>query len=88
MLAEPTHHGFASLKAIQSCHRPPVGIKAAIFIEDVDKRQIVALANLKVVRIVGGRNLDAARAKRRIDIAIGNNRNQAILNRQFNLLTN
>ena len=45
--------------------------------EDVDQRQVVALADLVVVEIVRRRDLHAARAECRVDVRIGDDRESA-----------
>ena len=55
---------------------------AGIAIKHIDQRQVMALADLVVIEIMGRGNLDAAGAKLGIDILVSNNRNLAADDRQ------
>ncbi len=50
--------------------------------EDIDQRQMMTLAHLVIVEIVRGRDLDAAAAELRIDVAVGDDGNLALGERQ------
>ena len=55
--------------------------------EDVDERQVMSLADLVVVEVVGGCDLEASGAEGRIDVGVGDDRDQAPGERQPHLLT-
>ena len=63
-----------------------VGVDRRVEIQDLDRRQIVALPDFPVVEVVRGRDLDAARAEVLVDIRIGNDGNRAAGERQHDLL--
>ena len=54
--------------------------------EDVDQRQAVALADLVVVEVVRGRDLDHAGAELAVDVGVGDDRDLAIGQRQLHRL--
>ena len=81
------NHPLACLEAVEAviaCGRciADGGIRS----QDVDQRQAVALSDFVVVEIVGGRDLDATRAKGRVDIGIRNDRNFPTTERQRDAL--
>ena len=59
-------------------------IHSGINIKNVNHRQIVTLADFKIVKIMRGCNLNRAAAFFRIGIRIGNNRNRAACDRKNN----
>ncbi len=60
-------------------------IEARVFGQDVDHRQVVALADGVVVEVVGGRDLDAAAAEVWIDVVVGDDRDHTACQRQGDL---
>src|SRR5579884_3733473 len=78
-------HASTSLEAIELGVRTGGGGHAGIFSDDFHEWQIVPLADLKIVRIVRGRNLYCASAELRIDDRIGNDRNLAAKQRKRNV---
>ena len=56
------------------------------FIEQLDHRQVVPLADFEIVEIMGGRDLDRTAALFRIAVLVGDNRYGAIGQRQNNIL--
>ncbi len=61
-------------------------VQLGVAVEDVDHRQIVALADLEIVEIMRRRDLDRARSLLRVGIEIGDDRNQAVGDGQTHLL--
>ncbi len=61
------------------------GGDARIAIHDVDQRQVVAAADLVVVEVVAGGDLDAAGTEGRVDVGVGDDRHQATGERQAHL---
>jgi hypothetical protein len=57
-------------------------VEGGILVENVDRRQRVALAHFVVVEVVRRRNLDAARAECRIHVLVGDDRDEAVRQRQ------
>lgn len=57
-----------------------------VLVHDRDGGQVVALADLEVVRIVGGRHLDGAGAELGIDVLVGDDRDGAVGQRQLDEL--
>ena len=55
-----------------------VGVHRAVGVHDVDRGQTVALADLEVVRVVGGRHFHRAGAERRVDRLVGDDRDEAV----------
>ena len=55
-------------------------------VEDVDHRQVVALADLEVVEVVGRRDLHRAGALLRVGVFVGDDRDQPVDDRQPHLL--
>ena len=49
-----------------------LGVQLADAVEDVDLRQVVALADIEVVEIMGGRDFDRAGALLRVGVFVGN----------------
>jgi len=76
-------HSFAGLEAIQAAiFVGAVVVDFGIGGEDIEQRQLVALADRVVVEIVRRRDLDAAGAEGRIDVFVGNDGNRAARQRQ------
>ena len=70
-----------ALAGIKTC-QSAIGLRclvvdAGIVVENVPQGQVVALPHGVVVKIVCGRNLDAARAKLGVDVVIGDHRDLA-----------
>ena len=55
----------------------------AVFIDDLDARQIVALAGFEIVGIVGGGDFDGAGAELRIGQIVEDDRDGAVHQRQI-----
>ena len=62
---------------IQPGIRPGVGVERRVLVHDVDDRQVVTLADLVVVGVVAGRDLQRARAEFAIHVLIGDDRDAA-----------
>ena len=62
-------------------------IQCRVVGQDVVYRQVVPLADVVIIEVMGRRNLDAACAELRIDIVIGDDRNTAANDRQNNFLS-
>ena len=65
--------------------RPGVVVERAVGVEDVDHRQLLPLADVVVVRIVGRRDLHAAGAQLGLGPFVGHERNLAVQQRQQQL---
>ena len=61
------------------------GDDPGVAIEDVQQRQVVARTQFVVIEVVRGRDLHAARAEGRVDVVVGNDRDQAAGDRQADL---
>ncbi len=59
--AQVLDHPFAGLIDGQALVRPPVLVDGAVGVEDVDRGQVVAPADLVIDGVVGGRHLEEAR---------------------------
>lgn len=57
-----------------------------VFVHHGDGRQVVALADLEVVRVVGGRHLDGAGAELGVDVLVRDDRDGAVGQRQLDEL--
>jgi len=57
---------------------PGVLVERRILVEDVDHRQVVALADLVVIRVVAGRDLERAGAKGAVHILVRDHRDGAV----------
>ena len=79
---------LAAFEAVHPNIRPGVLAHGAVFFYRVDHRQLVALANLEVDRVVAGRHLQRATAERPIDDIVGDDRQLPLDNRQDGLLAN
>ena len=78
MLLEPRDDGLAALVAIHAGELAIAIDDDGVLVEDVDLGQVVRLAHGVVVGIVCGRHLDEARAKARVHVPIGEDRNLAV----------
>src|SRR5690606_19587646 len=58
------------------------GQHGGVLVEDVDQRQVVALAHFVVVEVVGRGDLHAAGAELAVDVLVGDDGNQAVDQRQ------
>ena len=80
-------HLFEQAQRLQVLHHPPAGLvpvkarvragrlgHAGVIADHLDLREAVALADLEVVGVVGGRHLDHARAELRVDELVGDDR--------------
>ena len=70
LLLEIGHDGLAGLISVETVVLAAVD-DAGILVKDEDLLEVVALADLVVVRVVAGRHLDAAGAEIELDIIIG-----------------
>ncbi len=61
-------------------------VERRVLVEDVDERQVVPLADVVVVEVVPRSDLHAAGAERRIGVVVTDDRNQALGQRQPDLL--
>src|SRR5690606_23188570 len=59
-----------------------LGQHGGVLVEDVDQRQVVALAHFIVVEVVGWGDLHAASTKLAVDIVVGDDGDQAVDQRQ------
>ena len=77
------HHAAAGLKAVQARVGTGFGGHAAVLVDDLDARQIVALAGFEIVRIVGRGDLDCAGAELGVGEVVENHGELAIHQRQI-----
>ena len=68
---------LARRKALHPCVGAALLVERGVLIHDVDQRQLMALANLVVVLVVGGRDLHGTGAKLLIHILVCDNRDAA-----------
>ncbi len=61
------------------------GQDAGVLVEDVDQRQVVALADLIVVEVMSRGDFYAAGAKFEVDVVVGDDRDQAVHQRQHDV---
>ena len=73
-------HLLARLEAVEAAIGLPArsSFSCAVGVEDVDQRQVVALADLEVVEVVRRRDLHRAGALLRIGIFVGDDRDRAV----------
>ncbi len=83
-LAKCRRDGRARLEAVEAFERAGRGDDATL-VHDRDRRQVVPLADLEVVRVVGRRHLHGAGAERRVDVLVGHHRNAPPGERQLDL---
>ena len=72
---------LAAFEAVQAGVGPAVGVDARRFVQHGDDRQAVALADLEVVRVVPGRDLERPGAELAVDVFIGDDRDGAVEHR-------
>ena len=72
------------LEPVQALERAVRG-DDRVLVHDGEVRQAVALADLEVVRVVGGRHLDRAGAELGVDVLVGDDRDPAAGERQLDL---
>jgi hypothetical protein len=72
------------LQPVQPLERAGDGDDRAL-VHDREERQVVALADLEVVGVVGGRDLHGAGAELRVDVVVGDDGNRAVGQRQLDL---
>ena len=77
-LVQIGHHGFTGFKAIHSLIFAGIFVHRAIVIHSVNSFQIMTIAHLKVVRVMGRRDFNRPSSKLRINVSIFNDRNFAI----------
>ncbi len=76
---EICEHGLARRVAVEAAiGRRHVLVQRAVLVQDVDQRKIVALADLEIVEVVAGRDLDGAGAFLGIGIFVGDDRDGTI----------
>lgn len=64
--------------------RSGILVERTVFVHDVDAGQLVAFAGFKVVEVVGRGDLDGAGTKVTVDHFVGDDRDQAVLERMAN----
>ena len=70
---------LARLVAVEAIElRAGLGGHARVLVNDLDHRQVVALAHRVVCGVVRGRDLDRARAELRVNEVVGDDRNLAV----------
>ena len=82
LLLQILHHLFPGLIAVHAFVFSSVLVDGGVIVQHIDFRQVMALPHFKVVGVVGGSNLHAARAKFLIHIIICHNRNLPPYQRQ------
>ena len=75
-------HGLAALEAVQAREAPGLGRHPAVVADHLHARQVVAQADLEVVRVVGRRDLQAAGAEAHVHVAVADDRDLAPHERQ------
>ena len=68
---------LARLVALEAGVGPALCRDRRVSVHDVDLGAVVALADLEVVRVVGGRHLHRARPEGRVDVIVGHDRDLA-----------
>ena len=81
-LLEILNDRLAALVAVHALVLAAVFVDGRVLVEHKDLLEVVALAHLEVVRVVAGRDLDAARAELHIDVLVAEDRDLAVHNRQ------
>ena len=84
LLSQRRDDGWARLEPVETEERA-VGGDVAALVEDDERRQAVPAADLEVVRVVRGRDLDRAGAELGIDVVVGDDRDAATGERQLDL---
>ena len=79
------HNGFSRLIALHARIGTAIFIDGRIIVHNIDNRQSVPFANLKVIWVMTRRNLHNACSKFHIDIRILNDRNLTVHQRQHQL---
>ena len=82
------YHCFSCLVTVHTIIFAARAVNGRIIVHDVDLWQIVASSYLKVIRVMGRRNLYASGSKLFIYVRIRNYRNLAVCERQFQHLAN
>ena len=80
---EVLDHGLSRLVAVHAVVGRARATHGRIVVQNRNLRQVVALAHLKVVRVVRWRNLHAAGSEFGIHIAVRNDRNLAVRERKL-----
>ena len=75
LLLQLLHDGFSRLVAIHARILAAVLVDGGVVVQDVDLRQIVASSHLKVIGVMGRRNLYHAGSEFLIHISVRNDRN-------------
>jgi hypothetical protein len=85
LLAQRAHHGRPGLEPVQALEGPVRG-DHAVLVEDGHGRQVVAAADLEVVRVVRRSHLDRAGAERGVHVLVGHDRDAPAGQRQLHRL--
>ena len=85
LLAQRGDHRGPGLEPVQALERAVRG-DHAVLVHDGHAGQVVAAADLEVVRVVSRGHLDRAGAERRVDVVVGDDRDAAAGERQLDRL--
>ena len=87
LLLQLLNHELPRLIAVHAGVLSALVVHCRIIIQDIDLFKVVALADLKVVRIVGRCDLDAACSELHVDVVIGDDRNLTVRERKLQHLS-
>ncbi len=81
---ERRDHAFARCETIETAQlrrncgevRGGIGDDSRVLVEDIEDRQLMSPADLVVIEVMSGRHLQRTGAERRIDVLVGDDRNQ------------
>ena len=85
LLAQRADHGRPGLEPVQALERAVRG-DHAVLVQDGEAGQVVAAADLEVVRVVGRGHLDRAGAERGVHVLVGHDRDAPAGQRQLHRL--